>query len=616
MKWILEKLRNTRLQIRLSFPVVAAMILLLLSQWTVFAFCVSVVNRNMVASADSAAVSIRSHADIQIQNIIEQMYYTRLDEAVEKHLTDYLLRDDRSTEAVTSSMLSYALSLRKATEPMLASLLVYTPKHTFGGGGTPMVPDYDFEASVLYQILRQEGDAVVFAPPMLDETYLGQRNVVPLLFRFRIDGYPEDCALLFNLDQEKLTAYISEAVTHSQSHVLLVSESGIPVTSSSNPAVTALLEDRELLEEILSAGDQVDAKLNGESYLVSSIALESAPWRVVYLQSQTPYLNMLHGARTVYLTVTFLTVLLTLWALSRCVDTVTRPLAELCRQIRIWETEDRSQEFRYPYQDEIGVLARSYNSMVSHIEHLQREQIRYIHLLEEEKARADEEQTLKRRAELTALQAQINPHFLYNTLDSIRWKAEMAGADDISRMTTALATLFRISLSQGREIITVEQELRHVESYLMIQKMRYSDRMAYSMDVDPEILKLTTVKLILQPLVENAIYHGIKESTHSGSVFVTGCRMGDVLQLQVSDNGLGIPEQKLALLQADLARGKSVSREGYGIFNVNERIRLHYGPQYGLTLESQWGRGTVATVRLPCKTLLEVENELSHFDRG
>lgn len=220
---------------------------------------------------------------------------------------------------------------------------------------------------------------------------------------------------------------------------------------------------------------------------------------------------MLSLIRTIYFTVTGLTILLTLWALSRCIDTVTSPLEQLCDQIRIWEREDRSQKFQYPYQDEIGVLA---------------------------------------------------------------------GADDISRMTTALATLFRISLSQGREIITVEQELRHVESYLMIQKMRYSDRITYSVDVDPEILKLTTIKLILQPLVENAIYHGIKESTHSGSVHVTGCRMGDVLQLQVTDNGLGIPEEKLALLNEDLARGRSVSREGYGIFNVNERIRLRYGPEY------------------------------------
>jgi len=333
------------------------------------------------------------------------------------------------------------------------------------------------------------------------------------------------------------------------------------------------------------------------------------------MQSMEPYMNTLMWIRICYCVITIMTVVLTLWVLLRSVETVTKPLEELCRQIQLWETENKSQEFIYPYQDEIGVLARNYNSMAFHIQCLQEEQIRYIHLLEEEKARADEEQALKRRAELTALQAQMTPHFLYNTLDSIRWKAERAGEEEISRMITALATLFRIALSRGREIISVEQELRHVESYLMIQKMRYSDRMNYTMDVDPAIMKLATVKLILQPLVENAIYHGIKESAHSGNVTVKGSRIGDVLQLQVIDNGQGIPQAKLALLQADLAKGRSVSREGYGIFNVNERIRLHFGPEYGLELESEWGKGTVSTVRLPCSSLLEEENEVSNFDR-
>lgn len=153
--------------------------------------------------------------------------------------------------------------------------------------------------------------------------------------------------------------------------------------------------------------------------------------------------------------------------------------------------------------------------------------------------------------------------------------AERAGEEDISRMTTALATLFRIALSRGEEIITVEQELRHVESYLMIQKIRYSDRMTYSLDVDPELGNLKTVKLILQPLVENAIYHGIKESTHAGNVAVIGRRTGDTLCLQVQDNGQGIPAQKLFALQEDLAAGRCVSREGYASAQCNHVLCLY-----------------------------------------
>jgi len=615
MKYILERIRNCRLKVRLSLPVAIALIMLLVSQWVVYLFCISVVNRNMQSSVGSAAISVRSHVDTQIRNVIERMYYTRLDASVEEYLTDYLLREDDATEAITNSMLSYALSLQKAAEPMIASVLIYTPKHTFSGVGIPMIPDYDFEKTLLWQLLQEENGAMIFAPPMRDEAFLLQQQVVPLVFRFRITGYPENCAIVFNLDQQKLDAYVQEAVIDSEAGYLLVTESGQVISGSKEAAAWELTADEEGITQVLESETVIRRKLSDENYLISSSALEAAPWRIIYMQSMEPYMNTLMWIRICYCVITIMTVVLTLWVLLRSVETVTKPLEELCRQIQLWETENKSQEFIYPYQDEIGVLARNYNSMAFHIQCLQEEQIRYIHLLEEEKARADEEQALKRRAELTALQAQMTPHFLYNTLDSIRWKAERAGEEEISRMITALATLFRIALSRGREIISVEQELRHVESYLMIQKMRYSDRMNYTMDVDPAIMKLATVKLILQPLVENAIYHGIKESAHSGNVTVKGSRIGDVLQLQVIDNGQGIPQAKLALLQADLAKGRSVSREGYGIFNVNERIRLHFGPEYGLELESEWGKGTVSTVRLPCSSLLEEENEVSNFDR-
>ena len=224
------------------------------------------------------------------------------------------------------------------------------------------------------------------------------------------------------------------------------------------------------------------------------------------------------------------------------------------------------------------------------------------------------DQSLKRRAELQALQAQINPHFLYNTMDSIRWKAEKAGAQDIVQMTTSLATLFRISLSRGQEIITIEQEARHILSYLQIQAQRYGDKLRYFFDIPPEAFPLYTVKLVLQPLVENAIYHRIKESDGSGEINISISVAEDLVTMRVTDNGRGIPEDRLKMLQEGLARGIRVNSDGYGIFNVNERLRLHFGPQYGLTLESQWGAGTTATITMPRITAKEVSNYVQDTD--
>lgn len=616
MNRILDKFRNARLQVRLSLPVVTALVVLLASQWILYAFLADIIHDNLHSGAETVSTSIRSHMDTRMRSIIERLYYVKLDPSVEENLTDYLLREDRSTEAVTMSRLSYALPLYKATEPLISSLLIYTPKYTFTGEGTPMRPDFRFEDTSLWQALRSQPGDIVFASPGQDEIFRMTRNVVPVMHRFRIEGYGPDCVLVANIDLEDLTAYLTQALPGDGSTVMLVTEYGQILARPGHAALQELAQDREALRALLAETEMTDMELAGENYLVGTTALESAPWRIVYLQSEKSSFTLLSWLRLSFSAVALLIISLLLVSLSRIVNTVTEPLGRLCDQIRASESRHRLLDFSYPYQDEIGTLAESYNSMAEHIQQLLEEQDRYIRQLEEEKARADEEQALKRRAELRALQAQINPHFLYNTLDSIRWKAEIAGATDISRMTTALATLFRIGLSRGQEIITVKQEVRHVESYLQIQKMRYSDRMTYSMDIQKDILELYTVKLLLQPLVENAIYHGIKESSHSGTVVITGCREGEELVLRVSDNGMGIPPERLKALQADLAAGLSVSREGYGIFNVNERIRLHFGQRYGLTLESVWGEGTVATVRLPCITMSEVENYVSHYDRG
>lgn len=220
----------------------------------------------------------------------------------------------------------------------------------------------------------------------------------------------------------------------------------------------------------------------------------------------------------------------------------------------------------------------------------------------------------EKQSELAALQAQINPHFLYNTLDSIRWKAEDIEAEDISQMTQALATVFRIGLSRGRELITVEEELEHVGSYLEIQCLRYGTLLKYEIDVDQALMEYYTVKLILQPLVENSIYHGIKEKGEQGLICITGRRELSQMVFTVEDNGMGIPVEQLERLNQDLKRNLSVSKEGYGIFNVNERIRLYFGEAYGLRLESRNGEWTRAVVTLPLIEEWEVESYVPYSD--
>jgi two-component system sensor histidine kinase YesM len=265
--------------------------------------------------------------------------------------------------------------------------------------------------------------------------------------------------------------------------------------------------------------------------------------------------------------------------------------------------------FDYAYEDEVGKLGRTFNFMVDELQDQIHQMNAYISELKAEKLRVQNEQKLKRKAELKALQMQIAPHFLYNTLDSIKWLAEKNDQADISRIATALAAYFRTALSRGAEHITIAEELEHTASYLAIQSMRYGTLFDYTIEAEEAVRPLMTVKLILQPLVENAIYHGIKPSGRSGRIaIVAAAGPRQDIRITVSDNGSGIHPMKLQLIKKRLERSEGVSAEGYGIFNVNDRLKLYFGDDYGLDIHSEWGQGTRVTVRIPMYRKEDVED--------
>ncbi len=240
---------------------------------------------------------------------------------------------------------------------------------------------------------------------------------------------------------------------------------------------------------------------------------------------------------------------------------------------------------------EIRQLGTSFNSMMDQIRHL-------LDLVYRE-------QRAKREAEIRVLQAQIKPHFLYNTLDTIRWMAEERDAPEIVKMVGALTKLFRVSLSRGREVIPLANEMDHVCSYLYIQKVRYEDKLNYEIDVPAELLGLQVNKLILQPLVENAIYHGIKQKRGEGHIRLTARREGERLIFEVADDGAGMSPEKCAQLNEELRAAAGTEYDhGYGLFNVNARIRLSYGAEYGLHYRVNEAGGI--TVTLTCPAISQV----------
>ena len=219
-------------------------------------------------------------------------------------------------------------------------------------------------------------------------------------------------------------------------------------------------------------------------------------------------------------------------------------------------------------------------------------------LIEENKR---EQENLK-KSELRALQAQIAPHFLYNTLDAIVWLAEARRTAEVIQITQALSDFFRISLSQGRDWIPLSQEVRHLQGYLTIQKIRYRDILDYNIDIPESLYEYQILKLVIQPLVENAIYHGIKHRRGRGLVEVRGWQEDEFIHIQVKDDGVGMSEERLAEIRSCLTEGEVMCNEtaGYGLYNVNTRLQLYYSPPRGLTIESG-PQGTTVSFSVPVR---------------
>lgn len=235
---------------------------------------------------------------------------------------------------------------------------------------------------------------------------------------------------------------------------------------------------------------------------------------------------------------------------------------------------------------EVGVLNDSLNTMIDKI----------CELVDQVK----KEQISLRKAEFELLQSQINPHFLYNTLDAIVWLAESGEQQMVVDMVENLSDFFRTSLNQGKDIVTVKEELEHVRSYLEIQKVRYQDILRFEIDVPETVHKYLIPKITIQPLVENALYHGIKNKRGLGTIVIKGCLREDGFVLQVSDNGIGMKEERLIQVREGIENKSPNEKDIYGLYNVNERIRLNFGEKYYISLESTYMEGTTVYINLPC----------------
>lgn len=357
--------------------------------------------------------------------------------------------------------------------------------------------------------------------------------------------------------------------------------------------------------ETILADEKIQLK-QGQNFIGSSEdllikkQLMNEIWSVVGVIPQSEFLNNKIIILASVLVSMILTLIAAFLAAYKLADREVEPLKKLISLMAVVQEGDFSVRMKTKREDEIGHLADSFNQMVVTIDQLIKKE--------------SEDQQKLRAVELKALQAHINPHFLYNTLDSIMWLSREQDNERIRQLVLSLTQFFKLGLSKGRDVITLKEEIAHASSYLAIQHIRYQDQFTYEINLPQELSKYCIIKLTLQPLVENAIYHGIKLKEGKGHLAIDVEEQDENIMIKVTDDGVGMSEERLSALINTVKKGSGAKIESYGLVNVDERIKIMFGDEYGLSFDSKPGEGTKVTVTIP-KLLEEQKNVKSDIGR-
>ncbi|MBU8919378.1 sensor histidine kinase [Bacillus sp. FJAT-29953] len=399
--------------------------------------------------------------------------------------------------------------------------------------------------------------------------------------------------LLFNLRKEFFENVLNKSLIGDHGYLTLVSPEG--AFNSKAVAKEYSLNSKELnhLQSLKEERGRYEFQnTDGKKMTIIYDTMGVNKWKVAAVFPTDEILKKVNYIKIVTVVVILILTGIAILIANFFSKYITNPVSALVSQTKLINEKNLQLAFSHNGPREIGILGTALDDLMVKINSLL-DQIRL-------------EQDEKRHLEFSIMHAQINPHFLYNTLYSIKGLSDMGMNQEASSMITALSNFFRISISRGKEIISLEEEIAHIQNYLIIQEMRYGDNFSYEINVDSNLLQYRIVKLTLQPLIENAIYHGVKQKRGKGKITVKGYENEDIIFLEVIDNGSGIDTEKLTAIRDELSnKSRTSAIIGIGLRSVHERIQMHFGEAYGLTIESVLGAGTRSIVRIP-KTKGEV----------
>lgn len=575
VRMLVKFIRRSSIQliITVSFTFVTIMAMLFVG--------IALFNRFSADSEQNAKTSTKQIADeisVNMDYYLKNMIY----------ISSLLESNIKKDEDLPSSRILNQMEIVLSTRDDIVGLAVFTDK----GDIAAKLPNFEVKgrANIKNQSWFKEAisnpDKVNISLPHVHNIFYGNHSWAVSLskcVKYKKGNEEATGVLLVDMNFRSLDQLCQQTKLGNMGYIYIIDDKGNIVYHPQQQLIYMGLKQENIKNVLKEPSGTFIETFDNKQRLVTVKTVKITGWKIVgiYYMNQIAATKKNLGAYAVLIVI--LGILFVIAISTSLSAKISKPIKELEKCMKLVEEGRFDVEINVEGEYEVVRLSKAFNLMVLKITNLMEQIVK--------------EQEEKRKSEFNALQAQINPHFLYNTLDSVVWMIENEKNQEAVTMITALARLFRISISKGKNIITVKEELEHAKNYLIIQKVRYKNKFQFKMEVQEEVLNYSTIKLILQPIIENSIYHGIECSVDEGEIFIYAGIENDKLLLMVKDTGLGMSEElveNILLTEYRMSKGS-----GVGIKNVDERIKLCYGKEYGLKIESELEVGTTVKIYLP-----------------
>ena len=500
---------------------------------------------------------------------------------------DYLFDEEIDNEGRYRILNQFQTILDSRSDIRNVGIISKNGRMLINDGSKSVNQDLDLNTQEWYATALEKPNGPILTSSHVQHIISGERPWVITLsrgIRDRSGSGEKEGVFFIDLNYSAISGLCDQSTVGTKGYAFILDAKGNIVYHPQQQQLYNELQTENISLIMDTDEDTVLTGTGNDGKLYSISRSEKTGWTVVDCTNVKELLSKSRQAQSVYVLTAIILVIVALLFSRFMARSITLPIQKLRDSMKKVQEGDFSvSDVVVDSKNEIGSLTKSFDVMTHRIHELMEQNVH--------------EQEEKRKSELKALQSQINPHFLYNTLDSIIWMAEGKKNEEVVLMTASLARLLRQSISNEDEVVPIANEVEYARGYLTIQKMRYKDKLEFQIDVDPSILHIPLIKLVLQPIIENAIYHGLKYKESKGLLIVKGFMKDGNAVLQVIDDGVGMDEETLAHIYDK--HKVNYHSNGVGVYNVQKRLKLYYGDDYGITYESEKGKGTTATITIP-----------------